>query len=55
MHKSVGVDHVAPFCAVTQGAGPSTQQRDAFQKKTEQRPTTADTETLNWIMDDTLH
>lgn len=33
VQKSVGVYHVAPFGATTQGAGPSTQQRDVFQQK----------------------
>lgn len=38
---------VAPFGAITRGAGPSTQQRDDFEQP--------HTETLNWIMENTQH
>lgn len=40
----------------TQGARPSTQQRDFFQQEErEHRPTEAGTEALDWIMGKTLH
>lgn len=37
VQKSVGVYHVAPFGATTQGAGASAQQRDASQRTKEKR------------------
>ncbi len=55
MRKSVGVYHVAPFASVTWEVRRSTQQRNAFQQGKEQELTKADTETLNWIKDNTLH